>query len=99
MLELAVWGWLVRMWRAMRSTTFLAFVVAVLLEALRRIGMTWLEELALNVAISVLARAAKNPKVSGVSDSILQHVRDDATVALDALNPSCPPPPGYTKAS
>lgn len=97
--QLAVWGWLARMWRAMRGTTFWAFVVAVLLEALRRLGMSWLEELGLNIAISLLARLVKNPKSVSVSNSVIQHIRDDATTALDALDPNAPPPPGYVKAS
>jgi hypothetical protein len=95
----AVWGWLDRMWRAMRDTTFWAVVVAVILTALRRMGMTWLEEIAVTVVIGILSKVIKNPHAVGMSDAVLQHIRDDATTALDALNPSAPPPPGYTKAS
>lgn len=61
--------------------------------------MSWLEELALTVVMGVLSKVIKNPKAVGIQNSVLQHIRDDATVALDSVDPGCPPPPGYTKAS
>ena len=73
-------------------------VSAVVLMVLREVSMTWLEELAVNIVITVLAKTIKNPKSAGVTVDVLQHIRDDAAEAVLALNPNAPPPPGYVVA-
>ena len=61
-------------------------VSAVVLMVLREVSMTWLEELAVNVVIAVLAKTIKNPKSAGVTVDVLQHIRDDAAEALRRLD-------------
>lgn len=60
--------------------------------------LTWIEELALTIVIGVLSKLIKSPTTS-VPISVLQHIRDDASVVVLALNPQAPPPPGYVKAT
>lgn len=60
--------------------------------------LSWLEELGLTLVIGVLSKVIKNPAAHKSMVGVLTHIRDDATLAVAALDPNAAPPPGYVKA-
>lgn len=60
--------------------------------------MSWIENLALTVVLGILSQVIKNPSKVSVEKSVIQHIRDDATIALASIDPTAPPPPGYVAA-
>ena len=59
--------------------------------------MNWIENLAITIILGILQNILKGRSV-GVAESVVEHVRDDSTLALLAMNPNAPPPPGYVLA-
>lgn len=72
--------------------------VTVVLLAVKEVFMQWIESLAVNLILGILSATIKNPKSVSIEASVIQHIRDDATLALASVNPTAPPPPGFVAA-